>query len=312
MKKRKDFLVKNRICFKCVSSTEHVSKDCERDKLECKICQQKHATILHDPARHFKKVTNQTNSACAQVCGPSQPARSCARILLLEVFHQENPSEKVVTYAVLDDQSTDVFITDTLLEKLKIEGQEVDLEINTITGTNSVRTRKVNGLHIQDIDHQHKSLKIPFAYSEDRIPASHEDIATPETAKSWKHLEKIAHLIHHQPNVEIGLLIGRNIPSAFQPLQIIYGNDNEPWAEQYKFGWTIIGPVCLDNRGTENCATVNRIIILREDPQNLFNWPTSNSSKEIPVVSFTTKHCLKDVTSPQQIRQMMQLDYSEE
>ena len=34
---RKDFLLKNRICLKCVSSNEHVSKDCKRDKLECKI-----------------------------------------------------------------------------------------------------------------------------------------------------------------------------------------------------------------------------------------------------------------------------------
>lgn len=63
------------------------------------------------------------------------------------------------------------------------------------------------------------------------------------------------------------------MPSAFQPLQIIYGNDDEPWAEQYKFGWTIIGPVCLDNRGSENCATVNCITIQRGD---LLNFQLAN------------------------------------
>ena len=110
----------------------------------------------------------------------------------------------------------------------------------------------------------------------------------------------------------MGLLIGRNIPSAFQPLRIIYGTDNEPWAEEYKFGWTVIGPVCLDKReDSANCATVNRITIQRENPQNLFNVPTSNSSKEDSVVSFATKHYTKDITSPQQVREMMQLDYSE-
>lgn len=81
------------------------------------------------------------------------------------------------------------------------------------------------------------------------------------------------HLIQRQPNVEIGMLIGRNMPSAFQPLQIIYGNDDEPWAEQYKFGWTIIGPVSLDNRGSENCATVNCITIQRGD---LLNFQLAN------------------------------------
>ena len=39
--------------------------------------------------------------------------------------------------------------------------------------------------------------------------------------------------------------------------------------------------------------------------------PTSNSSKEDSVVSFATKHYMKDVTLPQQVREMMQLDYSE-
>ena len=179
---RKNFSMKNRICLKCVSSNKHVSKDCNRDKLECKIYQQKHATILHDPTRHEKKDTSQVKSACSQVCGRSQPARSCARILLLEVFHQDNPSAKVPTYAVLDDQSTDVFVTDSLLEQLGVEGHEVNLEINTITGINSVRTQKVNCLHIQDIDNLHKSIKVPFAYSQEKIPANQEDIATPENA----------------------------------------------------------------------------------------------------------------------------------
>ena len=308
----KDFLMKNRICLKCVSSNKHVSKDCSRDKLQCKICQQKHATVLHDPTRHKKEELSQVNSACSQVCGRNQSARSCARIVLLEVFHQDNPSAKVPTYAVLDDQSTDVFIAFSLLKQLGVQGQDLNLEINTITGTNSVRTQKVNGLHIQDMDSLHKSNKVPFAYSQEKIPASQEDIATPEIARSWKHLEGIAHHIHHHTDIKIGLLIGRNIPSPFQLLRIIYGTDNEPWAEEYKFGWTVIGPVCLDKReDSANCATVNRIAIQRENLQNVFNLATSNSSKEDSVVSFATKHYIKDVTSPQQVREMMQLDYSE-
>lgn len=187
----------------------------------------------------------------------------------------------------------------------------MNLEINMITRVNSVRTQKVNGLHIQDMHSLHKSIKVPFAYSQEKIPARQEDIATPEIARSWKHLEGIAHQIHHRTDVEIGLLIGRNIPSAFQPLHIIYGTDNEPWDEEHKFGWTVIGPVCLDKReDSANCATVNHITIQRENPQILFNMPTSNSSKEDYVVSFATKHYTKDITSPQQVRETIQLDYS--
>ena len=98
-----------------------------------------------------------------------------------------------------------------------MEGQEVSLEISTIIGVNSVRTRRVNGLHIQDIDNLHKFIKVLFAYSQEKITASQEDIATPEIAVSWKHLEEMAHRVHNQSDVEMGLLIGLNIPSAIQP-----------------------------------------------------------------------------------------------
>lgn len=125
-------------------------------------------------------------------------------------------------------------------------------------------------------------------------------------------MEGIAHLIHRYTDIEIGLLIGRNIPSAFQPLRIIYDRDKEPLAEDYGFRWTVIGPVCLDKReDNANFSTVNCIATQRENPQNLFNEPTSNSSKEDSAVSFATKHYIKDVTSSQQVREMMQVDYSE-
>ena len=69
---------------------------------------------------------------------------------------------------------------------------------------------------------------------------------------------------------------------------------------------------CVHKReDSVNCATVNRITIQREIPQNHFNVPTSNSSNEDSVVSFATRHYIKNITSPQQVREMMQLDYSE-
>ena len=185
----------------------------------------------------------------------------------------------------------------------------MNLEINTITGVNSVRNKKLNGLRIQDTENHPKSIKIPFAYSQENITASQRDIVTPEIARAWKHLEEIALDIHHRPDLEIVLLIGRNIPSAFHPLRIIYCSDNEPWAEEYKFGWTIIGPVCVEKEEeTLNCASVSRITEQSEYPQNVFTIPTSNRYKEESAVSFATRPYLKDVTPPQQVREMMQLD----
>ena len=216
----------------------------------------------------------------------------------------------------MDDQSTDVFVTDSLLDKLAVEGNEVNLEVNTIVGTKTVRTKKITGLRIQDVKNEHSPMKVPFACTQECIPASHSDIATLEVAKQWEHLKEITDKIHHRPDVEIGMLIGRNIPTAFQPTNIIYGGANEPWAEEYKFGWTIIGRVCQGNPD-EHIATVNRVTVQREnlmdyDPIKASTAAASNVLQDSDAVGFFVgKSQTRDVTSPQQLREMMQLDYNE-
>jgi len=227
---KKDFLFKSKLCFNCANSDKHVAKDCDQEPSVCDICQRKHNTVLHKHAEDND--TDKSSAACTRICGKRAKSRSCARIVLLEVTHASSPSSKTLTYAVLDDQSTDVFITDTLLNQLGADGQDVDLQVNTIVGTNTIRTKKLLGLQIQDVNHNHLPIKVPHAYTREDIPATHHDIATPNMARQWKHLKTVADKIHYRPEVEVGMLIGRNVPTAFQPLSIIYGQEDEPWAEE--------------------------------------------------------------------------------
>ena len=44
----------------------------------------------------------------------------------MKVSHQSNPNQELTMYAVLDEQSTDVFISDALLEKLEEDAPELD------------------------------------------------------------------------------------------------------------------------------------------------------------------------------------------
>ena len=196
-----------------------------------------------------------------------RPRRSCARIILLKVSDQSDPLKETLTYAVLDDQSTNVFITDALQSKLNLSGVEVTLQVNTIVGTNTVRMRRVPGLQIRDINGEYSPVKVPYAYAQPKIPATHSDIATPDIVRQWDHLKDVADEIHYRSDIEIGMLIGRNVPTAFQPMKVIYGEAHEPWAEKYKFGWTIIGSVCLDEAKSQECSSVsvNRVTIQREE-----------------------------------------------
>ena len=243
--------------------------------------------------------------------------RSCARIILLKVSDQSDPLKETLTYAVLDDQSTDVFITDALQSKLNLSGAEVNLQVNRIVGTNTVRMRRVPGLQIQHINGEYSSVKVPYAYAQPKIPATPSDIATPDIVRQWDHLKGVADEIHYRSDIEIGMLIGRNVPTAFQPLKVIYGEADEPWAEKYKFGWTIIGPVCLDKAKSQESSSVsvNRVTVQREElPDScILNVPQASSPlhQQDSVAVLVNKLRSKDVTSPQIIREMMEMDYSE-
>ena len=111
----------SRFCFNCANSYKHIGKNCDQGPPHCKICGNRHATVLHDPSRSEDKVTS-TSLACTQVCKEG-PIRWCARIVLLKVSGQSDPSKETLTFAVLDDQSTDVLETDNLLNELSIYGK---------------------------------------------------------------------------------------------------------------------------------------------------------------------------------------------
>ena len=215
LSKKKRLLLKNKPCYKCATPEAHLGANCKETPPECSECHKQHLTALHDESKH---VFNQASTSCTQVCGEEEYDRSCARNVLVKVSHQSTPTKEILTHAVLDDQSTDVFITDNLLQELQVTAPEQDVKVNTIIGSSMIRSKIVTGLHIQDINHKHACIKIPHAYSCEYIPATHRDIATPHIFRQWKHLAVLADKIPNRPDVEIGLLIGRNVPAASNQL----------------------------------------------------------------------------------------------
>lgn len=111
---RKDFFKKNKLRFKCRGVNKHNAENCDQARPVCNICHRRHLTLLHveqtpKPNVNQGSQTNSTSTACTQVCGQEETGRSCARIVLVKAANQSNPAKKITTYAVLDDQSTDVY-----------------------------------------------------------------------------------------------------------------------------------------------------------------------------------------------------------
>ena len=208
--------------------------------------------------------------------------------MLVWLRHPTLPDREVLTYALLDDQSNAVLVKDSVFERLRIEASPTNIRVSTVLNKDQlIASRRVRNLEVSDYHHQN-SIRLPTAYTREDLPADDDDIPTRRAANQWDHL---AHIVKHIPErqkVEIGLLIGRNVPQAMKTREVVNGKDNEPWAQRYDLGWTIIGNVCKPPDGDDSSKTfkVNRIVI-RDN--------------------VTTK----EIHTPSDVQRMMELDYSE-
>ena len=92
---------------------------------------------------------------------------------------QRQPSNKVKTYALLDDASDTMFITNELKSEIGIEGVSTSLKLCTMHGREVVPVSRVDELVVECPDRRAK-VALPKAYARDLIPSRKDQIPTPE------------------------------------------------------------------------------------------------------------------------------------
>ena len=145
---RFEILKKLPLCFSCFK-TNHVSSEC-KSRSTCDKCS-KHHTLLHGttpkqssstglpqgppeqqqrqpPSANVSAHSNATSTA-----GVLSSATTC-RIVPVVLYHKDNPSNEVKTYALLDDASDTTFITNKLKSEIGIEGVSTSIKLCTMHG----------------------------------------------------------------------------------------------------------------------------------------------------------------------------------
>ena len=125
--------------------------------IKCRTCKKPYATVLHfeskpNPNAEKVKEADHVTHNCVKVCHVSD---NCQDIPMSSLFipvwicHKDIPSKKVMTYAVLDDQSDTWFITDGVCKELGINGPETVIELGTMHTVQNIKTQKISGLFHQ-------------------------------------------------------------------------------------------------------------------------------------------------------------------
>ncbi|KAI3356594.1 hypothetical protein L3Q82_017794 [Scortum barcoo] len=279
---RKKLLKEYKRCFKCCSPT-HMARECAV-KMKCDECgSDEHCTALHPDTTlspvaspvaephivHQHSSPAEVTSKCTEVCGDGLPARSCAKICLVQVFPRGKREHAVKMYAFLDDQSNRSLVRSEFFQLFDIHGSPGLYLMRTCSGTAEMVGRKAVGFQIEAIDGQVR-LDLPPLIECNEIMSNRSEIPSPEVALSHAHLRSVAPNIPElDPEAQILILLGRDIIRVHKVRQQINGPHNAPFAQRLDLGWVIVGEVCIDRAHKPTIAAYKTNVLQNGRPSFL-------------------------------------------
>lgn len=260
LEERVDFVMRNNLCFGCLQ-VGHRSASCV-NRMRCDSCGKGHPTVLHSDRAHgqFKRTeqpqvqreegkVNVGEGRQAQGIEKSGTATSLrirtdpkkiqkSQIVPIFINKAEEPESKVMTYAILDNQSDCTFISEDLADKLDASGERSILQVRTLNGQKSMGCKKVSGLQVQGVL-EAQSLLLQEVYTTEKLPVNRDHIPTREYVDAWPHLRSLQ--VPSLLPVEVGILIGYDNPGALKPLEVVEGKMEEPFGVKTVLGWSVVG-----------------------------------------------------------------------
>lgn len=266
VKDRKNYLFQNGFCLRCSGSKRHFRKNC-REKVKCIQCgSTEHDSILHPElgsGKTHEGESQQVNSSCTEVCNTQySTSKSCAKILLVNVFRSDQPYNVRRVYCMIDDQSNKSLAASSFFDFFGERGPETEYVLSSCAGKFTTSGRKASGYIVQSLD-ESCSLELPSLIECNDIPNNREEIPSPSVAHSYSHLRDVASRVPELDNdVDIEVLIGRDLIAAHHVLDQRVGGDRLPYGQKLPLGWVIIGDVCLGGVHQPKVISVSKTSIL--------------------------------------------------
>ena len=254
--KRLEYVSKENLCKNCLRKGHNVKK-CQY-KGTCKTCHNKHSSLLHISKKTIEKKEENVSSKVATDVNPQSTDktstvvsnfsshvsdRKCSMIVPVYLSHKSNVQKEVLVYALLDTMSDTSFVSDYCLDKLNVEGIQVNLSLSTLSSVNlTVTSTKVSGLKVRGY-YNHDYLNLSPLYSRNNIPANREHIPTFDKVKQWSHLQFLKNKLSPRLSCPIGLIIGYDNASALAPIRCTPSVNFAPYSQETLLGWTVVGCV---------------------------------------------------------------------
>jgi hypothetical protein len=156
IQERTKFLRERSICFQCCALTTHYKKDCKEIVL-CKMCNSNtHPKALHVDISSAPLQTDTSNYSGEDSLDISSkyckihdelPGKSCAKILLANVYLKNDTNTQMIMYVMLDDQSNHFLASPRLFDSLGVEGQKINYRTSGFFRVSQILRKRGNLVH---------------------------------------------------------------------------------------------------------------------------------------------------------------------
>ena len=225
---------RHRLCFNCLLGG-HVSTACYKQSM-CTVpnCNRKHSEPLYSDTVDDDNAVHDN----IQVCNIATQ-REGASVYLPIVPVIVNGSSYPV-YALLDSGSTNTFVTKQLVQKLKLQGKDVQYNMSTLGQSSEVKSTTVSFCLTSVQDDVKFDVMTALAVNSIpvRYPGSVIDI------DQYPYLADLD-LPRLSSDVRVDILIGMDNADALMPLEVKCSDTQkrQPYATRTLFGWSLNGPV---------------------------------------------------------------------
>ena len=280
-------LRETRRCLRCLG--RHSTQQLCQPRVECEICCGDHHTLLHRgqstssercESKRGNASHNSAENYCAKVCGSEQDI-NCSKVLLVDINGKDHPEKKLRCYCIIDEQSSSSFIDPKVVDFLNLDYEEVDYELTTLNGLRtSTHGRLVKGLYVEGV-REKGGIHLPPLFTNDFIPDSSGEVATPDMVKAHKHIAYLAGKFSpRDPRSEVLLLIGRDCGPAMATKSYGY---KAPYAHHTSLGWALVGSVCKRG-GKSKTHTALKINLQKEHFATEKSFSHSHPAWSLPLL----------------------------
>ena len=241
-KERQDLAVKHRLCFNCLKPG-HGCSDCKRQST-CSVqgCNRKHTKFLHPVEQPDGVSTTNAPNTYAVTIGEDEIVDSYLSVGA-NVYLPIVPmlvEGKYEVYALLDNASTNTFMTQRLMMQLGMDGHDTSFQMNTLAGSTQIKSRLVDSVNISSLEGD-EELCLRNVLTREVIPARYP--VQQIDLEKYPHLSDLS-LFPIGGDVCVELLIGQDHGQALMPLEVRSSSDStQPYATRTMFGWSLNGPM---------------------------------------------------------------------